>query len=267
MNDLRAVGSGRSCSVASAVFDVVMRRDMRPGVRGAEIEGAPRAESGRDRCTRQDPRGSLRSVGAGPSSRRHPGNRGGEFPRSFSNFRRARRWQAEVESRKRTSLATAARGGAVRGPASAPREPRHLPECERVGFGAGREKRDLQRPVSDPVALAHELVEAAVVEHSVSVLVDVDAVGACRVRSPSTSDAERDRRGSCRRASTRWASRAWNRQLIVPPARSRTTALAADRPPTAKRPLFTSRLLGSLVGVAGVEGGMAVRVTNRSLRP
>jgi hypothetical protein len=54
--------------------------------------------------------------------------------------------------------------------------PSLLPESERVGLGAGPEERDLQRPLVNRVVLAHELVEAAVPEQAVSVLVDVHAV-------------------------------------------------------------------------------------------
>jgi hypothetical protein len=51
-----------------------------------------------------------------------------------------------------------------------------LPERERIRLGAGLGERDLQRPLADRVVLAHELVHAAVLEHAVAVLVDVDAV-------------------------------------------------------------------------------------------
>jgi hypothetical protein len=51
-----------------------------------------------------------------------------------------------------------------------------LPERERVRLGAGREERDLQRPLAHRVVLAHELVHAAVAEHAIPVFVDVDAV-------------------------------------------------------------------------------------------
>ena len=51
-----------------------------------------------------------------------------------------------------------------------------LPERERVRLGAGLEERDLQRPLADRVVLAHELVQAAVPEQAVPVLVDVHAV-------------------------------------------------------------------------------------------
>jgi hypothetical protein len=51
-----------------------------------------------------------------------------------------------------------------------------LPERERVRLGAGREERDLQRPLAHHVVLAHELVHAAVAEHAIPVFVDVDAV-------------------------------------------------------------------------------------------
>ena len=51
-----------------------------------------------------------------------------------------------------------------------------LAERERVRLGAGLEEGDLQRPLADRVVLAHELVQAAVAEHAVAVLVDVHAV-------------------------------------------------------------------------------------------
>ena len=51
-----------------------------------------------------------------------------------------------------------------------------LPEREHVRLGAGLEERDLQRALADRVVLAHELVQAAVAEHAVPVLVDVHAV-------------------------------------------------------------------------------------------
>ncbi len=51
-----------------------------------------------------------------------------------------------------------------------------LPERENVCFGAGFVERDLERPLVDRFVLACELVEAAVAEHAVAVLVDVDAV-------------------------------------------------------------------------------------------
>jgi hypothetical protein len=51
-----------------------------------------------------------------------------------------------------------------------------LPEREDVRLGAGLEERDLHRPLADRVVLAHELVEAAVSEQTVPVLVYVHAV-------------------------------------------------------------------------------------------
>jgi hypothetical protein len=51
-----------------------------------------------------------------------------------------------------------------------------LAERERVCLGAGLEERDLQRPLADPVVLSHELVEAALPEQAVPVLVHVHAV-------------------------------------------------------------------------------------------
>jgi hypothetical protein len=54
--------------------------------------------------------------------------------------------------------------------------PRYLAERERVRLGAGLEERDLERPLANPVVLSHELVEAALPEHAVAVLVHVHAV-------------------------------------------------------------------------------------------
>jgi hypothetical protein len=55
-------------------------------------------------------------------------------------------------------------------------QPAYLAECERVCLGAGLEERDLERPLANPVVLSHELVEAALPEHAVPLLVDVHAV-------------------------------------------------------------------------------------------
>jgi hypothetical protein len=51
-----------------------------------------------------------------------------------------------------------------------------LSERECVRLGAGLEDGDLERPLADSVVLAHELVQVAVSEQPVPVLVDVDAV-------------------------------------------------------------------------------------------
>ena len=51
-----------------------------------------------------------------------------------------------------------------------------LAEREHVRLGAGLEERNLQRPLADRVELAHQLVQAAVPEQAVPVLVDVDPV-------------------------------------------------------------------------------------------
>ena len=50
------------------------------------------------------------------------------------------------------------------------------PNVNDVGLGAGLEERDLQRPLAHHFMLANKLVHAAVSEHAVAVLVDVDAV-------------------------------------------------------------------------------------------
>jgi hypothetical protein len=55
-------------------------------------------------------------------------------------------------------------------------QPAYLAEREHVRLDAGLEERDLQRPLADPVVLAHELVQAAVPEQAVPLLVDVYAV-------------------------------------------------------------------------------------------
>src|SRR4051794_23175494 len=59
--------------------------------------------------------------------------------------------------------AARSRGASLRG---------RLPEREHVRLGARLEERDLDRPLAHRVVLAHELVEAAVPEHAVAVLVD-----------------------------------------------------------------------------------------------
>ena len=48
-----------------------------------------------------------------------------------------------------------------------------LSEGEHVRLGARLEEHDLQRPLADRVMLAHEMVQAAVPEQAVAVLVDV----------------------------------------------------------------------------------------------
>jgi hypothetical protein len=50
-------------------------------------------------------------------------------------------------------------------------QPAYLAERERVRLGAGLEERDLQRPLTDPVVLVYELVEAALPKQAVPVLV------------------------------------------------------------------------------------------------
>ena len=50
-----------------------------------------------------------------------------------------------------------------------------LAERERVGLGAALEERDLQCSLPDRVVLAHELVQPALPEQAVPVLVDVHA--------------------------------------------------------------------------------------------
>ena len=93
---------------------------------------------------------------------------------------------------------------------------RSLPERERVGLGAGLEERDLQRPLADRFALAHELVQAPLAEQAVAVLVDVDAVGRRReprrrgargtgsaLCAPEDSTSARRARGTGRRCSRR----------------------------------------------------------------
>src|SRR5215208_3831480 len=67
-----------------------------------------------------------------------------------------------------------------------------LPECERVGMGAGLEEGDLQGPLADGVVLAHELVHAAVAKDAVAVRVDVHARRRAR-RLAVEQEVERDR--------------------------------------------------------------------------
>ena len=58
--------------------------------------------------------------------------------------------------------------------AQMPREASALPEGECVRLGAGLVEGDLERSLADPVMLAYKLIQAAVPNHAVSVLVDVD---------------------------------------------------------------------------------------------
>ena len=51
-----------------------------------------------------------------------------------------------------------------------------LSEREDVRLGARLAERDLQGPLVHTVVLPYELVQPAVVEHAVPVLIDVDAV-------------------------------------------------------------------------------------------
>ena len=51
-----------------------------------------------------------------------------------------------------------------------------LAEREHVRLGAGLEERDLQGPFADRTGLAHELVQAAVPEQAVPVVVDIHAM-------------------------------------------------------------------------------------------
>jgi len=53
---------------------------------------------------------------------------------------------------------------------------RPLAERERVRFGLGLEKADLERAFADELVLADELVETAIPQHACAVLADVDAV-------------------------------------------------------------------------------------------
>ena len=91
-------------------------------------------------------------------------------------------------------------------------------------LGAGLEERDLQRPVADGVVLADELVQAAVSEHAVAVLVDVHAVRWAGA-SPSMSTWKGIGAGVSR-DSTRCASRAWKRNAMLPPGWSSATLSA-----------------------------------------
>jgi hypothetical protein len=75
-----------------------------------------------------------------------------------------------VAGRKQVRLTTPARYP----PASSCVEASGLPEGECVRLGAGLVEGDLERSFADSVMLAYELIQAAVPEHAVSVLVDVD---------------------------------------------------------------------------------------------
>jgi hypothetical protein len=68
------------------------------------------------------------------------------------------------------------RSASVPSPRAAKSKDLWLPERERVRLGAGLEEGDLQRSLAYRVALAHELVQAALPERAVAVLVDVHAV-------------------------------------------------------------------------------------------
>src|SRR5581483_417935 len=65
-------------------------------------------------------------------------------------------------------------------------------EGEDVRFCPALVEGDLDRPLVDGLGLAHELVQAAVVEDAVAMLVDVDSVRVTR-RVAVEQDAERDR--------------------------------------------------------------------------
>ena len=52
-----------------------------------------------------------------------------------------------------------------------------LAKRKRVGLGARLEERNFERPLTNGVAFAYELVQPAVFEHAVPLLVDVHAVG------------------------------------------------------------------------------------------
>jgi hypothetical protein len=84
-----------------------------------------------------------------------------------------------------------------------------LAEREHVRLGAGSEERDLQRPLAHRVVLEHELVQAAVPEHAVPVLVDVPPCD-----GPGASPSRSTRKGIGSRVpgdSRRCVSRAWKR--------------------------------------------------------
>ena len=91
--------------------------------------------------------------------------------------------------------------------------------------------------------LADQLVQAALAQHAVPVLVDVDAVRGAR-RLAVEEDPERDR-VRAPGASTRCASRAWNRKAMRPPAWSSDGALAPDRPLAVERPVVEAAGPGS----------------------
>ena len=125
-------------------------------------------------------------------------------------------------------------------PASAPANPRHLPVCERVGLGAGFEERDLQRPFVDPVAAGARAGTGG--RRRSTPLPSSSTSTPWAV--PGASPSRRTRNGigaAAPPASTRWASRAWNRKLIVPPACSSTTASLAIVHSPDKRPAVQRR--------------------------
>jgi hypothetical protein len=80
----------------------------------------------------------------------------------------------EAKQARRSGVELPVTGGAIRklqGHVAAP-----LPEGEHVCLGARLQEGDLQGPVADRVVGAHELVQAAVPEQTVAVLVEVHAV-------------------------------------------------------------------------------------------
>jgi hypothetical protein len=122
----------------------------------------------------------------------------------------------------------------------------YLAECKHVRLGAGLEESDLECPVVDRVVLAHELVEAAVSEHAVSVLVDVDAArGAWSLAVQEHAKANL--------LGGWWDKDEMGVTHVKPVGDAATGAveldvLARDRPFTSQGPVVDGQLLGKPVG-------------------
>src|SRR3954447_4576728 len=129
-------------------------------------------------------------------------------------------------------------------------------EREDVGPGAGLAERDLHRPFADRAGLADELVQAAVAEHAVPLLVDVHAGGRTR-RLAVEEHAEGDRlAGSGGQHEVGIASGEAEGDAAAGPAEH--GVLALDRPLAGEGPVVGVQAIGEPGGAGFVEVG-AVR--------
>ena len=113
-------------------------------------------------------------------------------------------------------------------PGRAGAEPRAgLAEREREALDAGIRGGDLDGPVGDRAVLADQLVEPLLPEDPGAGLVHVDAARGAR-RLPVQADPERDAGPGLAGPITRFTSRAWNRQVIWPPAVFSVAACSAN---------------------------------------